>query len=312
MAAMPAPRARAQASASDVERSPAPAPAPVFDELSHLEPSEVQEWLVRDIGRRRAELVALGWLGRAYLAVPALFQLLAPRVFELQLYEAHGDSGRLEELVYATDETVDCVLAEGSVVQRGVPLRLRLMRAPTAGGGQPWTYGGSWASAELLAVGCDLTPEWPQGARLIDGPAARSLCQQLNADRSAKRLIVRAIVRAVFEELEPLFAPGASPLASSGTGAELPFELEPCGPVVPFEPRRDLFAREGSSEKWLQRVSAYYFARSKLRDVRIVGSRTGVRFCFYLDPEEPPNSLDALRNVNPEVLCCKFRSYFMV
>jgi hypothetical protein len=37
---------------------------------------------------------------------------------------------------------------------------------------------------------------------------------------------------------------------------------------VDFEPRRDLFAREGTSDKWLQRVAGYYFAKATLQEVR--------------------------------------------
>ena len=70
-----------------------------------------------------------------------------------------------------------------------------------------------------------------------------------------------------------------------------------------FTPRRDLFAREGSSEKWLQCVSEYYFAAASLQEVAAAGS--DVRFVFYYDATEPLNSEDARRNVNPEIICCR-------
>ena len=54
-------------------------------------------------------------------------------------------------------------------------------------------------------------------------------------------------------------------------------------------PRRQAWAREGLAEKWLQCVSDYWFAEAELRDVKLDGAE-GVRFTFYLDPEEPWHS----------------------
>ena len=67
-------------------------------------------------------------------------------------------------------------------------------------------------------------------------------------------------------------------------------------------------AREGSAEKWLQEVSGYYFAASRLQDVSFPFAREdgGSRFTFYFDPDEPLNSEDPYRNVNPEVIYCSF------
>lgn len=285
----------ARAASVRASTSDAP-PPPLFPQLAPLQRAEAQAWLVRDMGRRRAELIALGWLGRAYLAAPGLLALISPSAFDLSVYEDGRGVGALEQLAWETrGGGCECVLAETSVVPRGVPLRLRLTREPPGAAPGP----AAWRSAELVAVGCDLTPEWPAGARPMSDDAARALCAELNAERAAKRLVVRAIVRAIFDEIEPLFA---APSSSAP-------ELELCGPAVPFRPRPDLYAREGSSEKWLQRVSAYYFAHATLRDVRVAGSARDVRFTFYLDPAEPPNSLDPRRNVNPEVVCCKFASY---
>ena len=86
---------------------------------------------------------------------------------------------------------------------------------------------------------------------------------------------MRAIVRAVFTKLSPV----AALLRRGGA-------LESCGERARFVPRRDTWAREGSAEKWLQRVSDYWFAEAELRDVTLDGAE-GVRFTFYLDPEEP-------------------------
>ena len=45
----------------------------------------------------------------------------------------------------------------------------------------------------------------------------------------------------------------------------------------------------------------YYFATAILEDVYLTLDPT-VRFTFYLDPLEPLNSEDPMRNVNPEVV----------
>ena len=72
-------------------------------------------------------------------------------------------------------------------------------------------------------------------------------------------------------------------------------------------PREELWALEGTSEKWCQQVSGYYFAAATLQDVRFAESG-GARFTFYYDAEEPLNSDDPRRNVNPEVIFCTFDS----
>ena len=72
-------------------------------------------------------------------------------------------------------------------------------------------------------------------------------------------------------------------------------------------PRRELWAREGTSEKWCQQVSAYYFAEATLLDVRYEGLERA-RFSFCFDATEPVNSDDPYRNVNPEVIFCAFDS----
>ena len=58
-----------------------------------------------------------------------------------------------------------------------------------------------------------------------------------------------------------------------------------------FTPREELWAREGSAEKWLEERSAYYFAESLLQDVRLE-EVPGATFTFYLDESEPLNSDD--------------------
>ena len=65
-----------------------------------------------------------------------------------------------------------------------------------------------------------------------------------------------------------------------------------------------------ASEKWLQRVSGYYFAASRLLTVRFVpaapSAADAMQFTFYLDPTEPISSEDPTRIVNPEVVRCTF------
>ena len=77
------------------------------------------------------------------------------------------------------------------------------------------------------------------------------------------------------------------------------------GEPVRFTPRQELWAREGSAEKWLEERSAYYFAESLLQDVRLE-EVPGARFTFYLDETEPLNSEDPMMSPNPEVVCCYF------
>ena len=92
-----------------------------------------------------------------------------------------------------------------------------------------------------------------------------------------------------------------------------------------FVPRQETWGLEGTSEKWLQQVSGYYFAASVLQDVAFVGGTGGggsdgsggakydeggddaaVVFTFYLDPTEPLNSDNPTRIYNPEVVNCAF------
>jgi len=64
---------------------------------------------------------------------------------------------------------------------------------------------------------------------------------------------------------------------------------------------------EGSTEKWLQQVSGYYFAESQLQALRFASkSDAQASFLFYYDATEPFNAQDPTRNVNPEVVCCLF------
>lgn len=90
--------------------------------------------------------------------------------------------------MYETKTTAECVLRESSVVGRGVPLRLRLARDTS----------GAVSSAELLAVGCDVTPLYPRGAKLMGADDSLRLVSRLNDDRVSKRLVVEAVVFTIF------------------------------------------------------------------------------------------------------------------
>ena len=111
-------------------------------------------------------------------------------------------------------------------------------------------------------------------------------------------VLVQAIVQTISQQLSGV------PRA-----LQAQIDLEACGAEQTFSPRRDLFAQEGSAEKWLQRITGYYFADAILQDVRFAhagGAGPGVRFQFYYDPAEPLNSQTPGLNVNPEVLCALF------
>ena len=108
--------------------------------------------------------------------------------------------------------------------------------------------------------------------------------------------MVAAVSSTIFRELTP-----------SAQATRREEALEACGAPTRFAPREELWALEGTSEKWCQQVSGYYFAAATLQDVRFAESG-GARFTFYYDAEEPLNSDDPRRNVNPEVIFCTFDS----
>lgn len=250
---------------------------------------EMQQMLRRDVGRRCTELTLLGWLGRAYLLVPVVFDRWLPTVFELTAYDASGAA------CYEVPGSIDCTLKEGSVGGvKGIPFHLRLLTAND----------GSITGAELLGIGCDLTSEAATGSGERAGrmgvDEVRNLCERLGADAEAKQLVVRAITRAVF-----------GPIAAAAAAVEQSRPLEACGAELRFEPRKETWGLEGTSEKWLQRVSGYYFAASRLQNVRFEPTAPSsaadeLQFTFYLDPKEPINSEDPTRIVNPEVVRCTF------
>ena len=74
-----------------------------------LQPEELQSWLARDVGRRRQELQALAWLGRAHRVLPSVFD----GVFTIDRYDNAPwyacDDGR----TYGTLKTGTAVVARG-------------------------------------------------------------------------------------------------------------------------------------------------------------------------------------------------------
>lgn len=230
-----------------------------------------------DISRRYTELFLLGWLGRAYLVAPPLFQKFAPAVFRFTPYD--------DSQVFERDGARYVTLMESSVVARGIPFHLKLDDDD---------------EPSLLGIGCDISAATAQ-VELATGTteAATRLCERINADASVKRRVVRAVSSTIFRRLTPV---------AKATKKEA--TLEASAPPLAFSPRRDVWAREGSSEKWCQQVSGYYFAQATVQDVRFTGAEeeeaAKVRFAFYLDETEPLNSDDPYRNINPEVIYCAF------
>ena len=233
------------------------------------------EFLTRDLSRQCAQLTALGWAGRIFRVAPWLLAVLGVKnAFELEPYKSDV-AWRLE------DGTTEITLGDRSLVARGIPFRLRL------------EGGDEIESATLLGIGCDLrpaVPPSPQAVRL-DEAAMNSLAAAVNAN---KRAVVASLTRTIFSEITLVAAAAKAGAAPQAIG-------EP----VRFTPRQELWAREGSAEKWLEERSAYYFAESLLQDVRLE-EVPGATFTFYLDESEPLSSEDPTRSPNPEVICCNF------
>ena len=235
------------------------------------------EFLTRDLSRQCAQLTALGWAGRIFRVAPWLLAVLGVKnAFELEPYKSDV-AWRLE------DGTTEITLGDRSLVARGIPFRWKLRL----------DGGDEIESATLLGIGCDLrpaVPPSPQAVRL-DEAAMNSVAAAVNAN---KRAVVASLTRTIFSEIT-LVAKAAK------AGAE----PQAVGEPVRFTPRQELWAREGSAEKWLEERSAYYFAESLLQDVRLE-EVPGARFTFYLDETEPLNSEDPMMSPNPEVVCCYF------
>lgn len=249
-----------------------------------VSPKELQMMFRADIARRHDELVVLGWLGRLYLAAPFLFRSFLPGVFRLESYSNTSD--------YKEDKgCVEVTLKESSVVKRGIPFKLRLEMEMSR-------HGMRVNVAELMGFGCDLMTaavSSPIEGKKEDIASALSLCKAINSDPFSKRLVVQAITSAIFNRL-----------SSISDAVKRDVELE-VGEEIIFQPTKELWAMEGTSEKWLQQVSGYWFAESRLVQLRFTDISTDLRFLFYLDPTEPLNSEDPAVNVNPEAIYCDFQ-----
>ncbi len=235
------------------------------------------EYLTTDLRRQSSQLIALGWTGRVYRFAPWLLGLLgAGSAFELTPY-ASDVAWRLP------DGSIELTLGERSLVARGIPFRLLLDLSETR-----------VEAATLLGIGCDLRLAPPPGATRINATATAAVAATVNGDR---RRVVRTITRTIFKY-------GAAVAAAAKAGQP----LEVVGEPIRYKPtRNDLFAREGSAEKWLDERSGYYFAEALLQDVRFEGdAAAGFRATFYLDETEPLNCDQPGMNINPEVICCYF------
>lgn len=230
--------------------------------------------------------------------LPSLVERLLPRAFALELYEDEDD------LCYRTaDGMIECTLRERSLVPRGIPFRLRIRCDETIAGAARMTAGGvapcgsDDVGIELMGIGCDLrSAASVRELRAAATSEAPTVVARLLASRSTKRHIAALVSSTLFAQLAPVARAVAVGRA-----------LEAVGPVLAFSPQRQLYAREGSSEKWLQRVAGYYFASASLQEVRFVGADTNnVTFTFYYDDTEPVNGDPRRANINPEVISCSF------
>jgi len=284
-------------------------PESPFTQLG-LPEDKIQEMCRLDIRRRQKELIALGWLGRGFLAAPWLFRAFFPTLFQFDVY---GDSDSASTSVELSEGVVDCTLKEASIVTRGIPLKLRL--SLTNGSRQI-------KAAELLGIGCDLSLATSDSRSDSTGKErAKSLCSKINSDSTAKKAVVRGIVDKIFQYV-------SAPI-DEALKEKVPLELSELQRVptnaetenrANFTPRRDLWAREGSAEKWLQQVGGYWFAEAGVCNVRFqtptqketaaaegkYAPYSATTFTFYFDPSEPVNSDETLMNINPEAIYCSF------
>lgn len=262
-----------------------------------LAPAIVQSSLQADILRRSSELMALGWMGRAYLVAPWLFDRWFPAVFCLEPYDAADAAARTYRV--EDDETlIECTLRESSVIARGIPFRLQIRTSEDQR---------SVESVTLIGIGCDLFGVCTAGD-FLPGINATDLLATINTETDTKQLVVRSIVHTIFERL-----PGVARAARRGTELQLDVaDVADVAAEVEFRPKRELWAHEGSREKWLQQVGGYWFAEARISRVRLAADTSGggpqeaTAFTFYLDETEPWNVNDPTRNVNPELCYCEF------
>lgn len=201
-----------------------------------IKPSVLQNWLREDILRRSKELIALGWLGRAYITAPVIFNKVFPTLFRLQSYNDTALSTKLPD----GKTIVDCTLKESSILARGIPIRLLFLMNDV-----------NIESVKLLGIGPNVKGEVKDNDdNLVTyTPLNPSLlCESINKNTMNKKLVVKAITSGIFKNI-----PNIMKMVETGV------DLEAIGPIEKFYPRKDLFAQEGTSKKWLQEVYTYFY-----------------------------------------------------
>ena len=328
----------------------------MFPELKGIiHPNELQKWMIRDLNRRRSELLVIGWLGRVFLMVPNIIRIFLPTLFIFDYYKDEADilcrkfeNGNENNTREDDQIMVECVVKESTVVKRGIPIRLRLSmktkeKIKTSDLFFTNNDDMNLKTVNIVAFGCDIIPSWPKDSQHITSNEAKSIFNQINSNMNYTKMIVRAMTDSIFDQLEPQLQYALSnniPLlphsshidetmnisnisTSSDTFLNSTQEnVDDYSQVKQFIPRHDLYAREGLNEKWLQKISGYYFAKSYICDTSFSYSvceqinrddetkpNLDLKFTFYYDPTEPPNSIERGMNVNPEILACKFGCY---
>lgn len=203
-----------------------------FSDLN-MKPSSLQDYLRSDILRRSKELIALGWLGRAYTTVPIVFNSFLPSLFRLQSY--NDESLCTSIPIPRGGMIVDCTLKESSIISRGIPIRLRL-----------FMDNDRIESVKLLGIGCDVKVDSKgNDEKVVSTPMnATHFCDSINMNAVNKKLVVKAITSSIFRNI-----PDIMKMVKGNV------DLEAIGPIQNFHPRNDLFALEGTSKKWLQQVT---------------------------------------------------------
>ena len=251
--------------------------------FADLQPQpQVQSFLRADVLRRSRELTSLGWVGRAWLVAPFVVERLLPGAFRLSAY-----SPAAAACFACPSGRVECTLRESSLIggPKGIPFHLSLTRDAQS----------RIIAASLRGIGCDLCGDGEAAAmRRMEERDVSLLCAAINDDSRVRKLVVKAITSTIFDRL-----PNVMRAAREGEA------VEACGAEEAFLPREELYGREGSSMKWVQQVSGYFFAQSRLQRVRFA-SQPRERLLFYFDPSEPLNSEEPGRIVNPEVVNCVF------
>lgn len=288
---------------------------------------ETQKALRLDIGRRLTEIQLLGWLGRAILLLPNVFMdAVLPTVFRLDAYPNGTTAAPYRE---KKSGAVVITLKESSVGgPKGIPFTLRVLQD---GNKVVKNCKKSNNALTLISIGvADLQSinknsgssnnikEVENQHELLTPNEVQALCDSID-----RRDVAAAITNVVFNK---------GPLAAVKKALEQDITLEVVQqqqakqPISDndelnfktiFTPKEELWALEGTSYKWVQLRSGYYFARSELLNVRFVSGANkddrdddrakAVTFQFYFDPTEPVNAGELPRQIiNPEVIACNF------